>query len=126
LDTAARGGTVAFNFLTPSGEVVDERLVELEAAAAGLSLRTGCFCNPGAGEAAFTVTADSARGVQGSQSLTIDQYLGQLRLPSGGAIRVSLGIASTLDDVQRFLDFAERTYVDRSSGEVDLPPRRRC
>ncbi|MEV6493710.1 aminotransferase class V-fold PLP-dependent enzyme, partial [Actinoplanes sp. NPDC051633] len=44
-----RGGTVAFNLLDPDGAVVDERLVAAEATKAGLSLRTGCFCNPGAG-----------------------------------------------------------------------------
>ena len=49
----ARGGTVALNFLDPDGRVIDERAVSRDSSAAGISLRTGCFCNPGAGEAAF-------------------------------------------------------------------------
>src|SRR3984885_9642280 len=52
----ARGGTVALNFLDPDGRVIDERAVSRDSSAAGISLRTGCFCNPGAGEAAFGLT----------------------------------------------------------------------
>lgn len=47
--TASRGGTIALNFLDPAGRVIDERAVGRDASAAGISLRTGCFCNPGRG-----------------------------------------------------------------------------
>ncbi|MFF3513037.1 hypothetical protein [Streptomyces sp. NPDC002573] len=50
-----RGGTVALNVLGADGRVVDERIVSRDSAARGISLRTGCFCNPGAGEAAFAL-----------------------------------------------------------------------
>ncbi|KAL1897617.1 hypothetical protein Sste5346_003923 [Sporothrix stenoceras] len=53
LDGSNRGGTVTFNFLDTDGEIVDERIVAREAAVARISLRTGCFCNPGAGETAL-------------------------------------------------------------------------
>lgn len=45
---AARGGTVALNLLGADGRIVDERVVTRDSAARGISLRTGCFCNPGA------------------------------------------------------------------------------
>ena len=48
-----RGGTVAFSFLDPRGEVVDERIVDRDATAAGISLGHRPFCNPGVIEAAF-------------------------------------------------------------------------
>ena len=51
-----RGGTVAFNLLDPAGRVIDERAVLRATAAAGISIRTGCFCNPGAGEGAAQLT----------------------------------------------------------------------
>ena len=44
-----RGATIAFNFLHPDGRVVDERFVDAIAAAHDISVRTGCFCNSGAG-----------------------------------------------------------------------------
>jgi selenocysteine lyase/cysteine desulfurase len=61
-DNRARGGTVAFNFLDPAGAVVDERAVARDASAAGTSVRTGCFCHPGAGEWAFGLTRREVRG----------------------------------------------------------------
>ena len=47
-----RGGTVTMNFYDPDGHLVDYRRVEELAGARRISLRTGCFCNPGAGETA--------------------------------------------------------------------------
>lgn len=123
---AGRGGTVAFNFLDPDGGVVDERLVASEAARQGLSLRTGCFCNPGAGEGAFDIGADRLRGSRDWGVRTIDEYLNLIGLPSGGAVRVSLGLMSNLTDVQRLLDFATATYRDRSPVDPGLAPRLRC
>ena len=55
-----RGATIAFNFLHPDGRVVDERFVDRIAAAHGVSVRTGCFCNPGAGETAFSLSRGRA------------------------------------------------------------------
>jgi selenocysteine lyase/cysteine desulfurase len=118
---AARGGTIAFNFLNPAGRLVDERAVARDAAAAGISLRTGCFCNPGAGERALGAHAGAA-----PRSSTLDDYLARIGLPTGGAVRVSLGIASTLGDVEAFLDFAERTYRDRFPDLDGLLPRTGC
>src|SRR5258708_23344778 len=54
--TRDRGGTVAFNLLDPGGRVVDERAVARATAAAGISIRTRGFCNPGAGEGALKLT----------------------------------------------------------------------
>jgi selenocysteine lyase/cysteine desulfurase len=53
-------------------------------------------------------------------------YLELTGLPSGGAVRVSLGLVSSVDDVECFLDFAERTYRDREPGRDGLAPRLRC
>ena len=126
-----RGGTVAFNFLDPSGAVVDERAVARDASAAGISLRTGCFCNPGAGESAFGLSQQDLgaawwHGGPQRDLRTIDDYLELAGLPSGGAVRVSLGLVSNLCDVERFLDFAERTYRDTEPDRAGLPPRLRC
>jgi len=129
-DGEARGGTVAFNFLDARGAVVDERAVVRDASAAGISLRAGCFCNPGAWEQAFGLTRRVVReGWRefGRRDLrTVDDYLELTGLPSGGAVRVSLGLVSSVGDVERFLDFAERTYRDREPGRDGLAPRLRC
>ncbi|GAA0567244.1 aminotransferase class V-fold PLP-dependent enzyme [Paractinoplanes ferrugineus] len=125
-DLRDRGGTVAFNLLDPDGRLVDERLVATEAAAAGLSLRTGCFCNPGAGEGAFDIGRPQLRGSTRWGLRTIDAYLDAIGLPTGGAIRVSFGVVSTFSDVERLLDFLATTYRDRAPETTALSPRLRC
>lgn len=125
-DTRSRGGTVAFNLLDRDGRIVDERLVATESSAAGISLRTGCFCNPGVGEDAFGLGPDTLRALRRTRTNTLDEYLELTGLPSAGAIRVSFGLASTVADVERFVTFAEHTYRDRRTDAAGLPPRDRC
>ena len=60
-DLDRRGATIAFNFLHPDGRIVDERYVDRVARRHSISLRTGCFCNPGAGEVAFTICTRVSR-----------------------------------------------------------------
>ena len=56
----------------------------------------------------------------------MDDYLKVIGLETGGAVRVSLGVASNAADVEAFLDFAERTYRDRGADLAGLAPRLRC
>jgi selenocysteine lyase/cysteine desulfurase len=106
-----RGGTVTVNLYDPEGHLVDYRRVEELAAQAGISLRTGCFCNPGAGETAEGITEDDLQAGVGEVGSAINlprflQFLHQRGGKSAGAIRVSLGLASNFADVERFLAFA--------------------
>ena len=125
-DGDRRGGTVALNLLNADGEIIDERAVARDAAAWNISLRTGCFCNPGAGEGAFAIDDDLLTGRASGSDLSIDEYLPMLGLPSGGAIRVSLGLVSNLCDVELFIRFVEVTYRDRTPDYAGLLPRERC
>ncbi|MFJ2630420.1 aminotransferase class V-fold PLP-dependent enzyme [Streptomyces sp. NPDC087422] len=125
-DTTGRGGTVALNLLGADGRVIDERIVGRDSAARGISLRTGCFCNPGTGEVAFAIDRDVLGGAVRTATGTIDDYLGRLGLPSGGAVRVSLGLSSNAADVSAFLAFAAQTYRDRSPDPAGLSPRLVC
>ncbi|MFI1912944.1 hypothetical protein [Nocardia sp. NPDC020380] len=125
-DGYRRGGTISLNFLDPEGCVIDERRVEHRARTWRISLRTGCFCNPGAGQVALgidkaTITANFDR----TQRPDYDRFLHDMGMTTGGAVRVSLGLATTFDDVYRFLDFAE-TFRDNASDVSGLPPRRHC
>jgi hypothetical protein len=57
--------------------------------------------------------------------MTLDDYVRALGLPSGGAVRASLGLASDFSDVHRFNAFA-REFVDLPAVPDDLPPRTGC
>jgi molybdenum cofactor sulfurtransferase len=120
-----RGATIAFNFLHPDGRIVDERYVDRVATEHGISLRTGCFCNPGAGEIAFTISRETLLGGELGEGMSLDDYIRAIGLPSGGAIRASLGLATNLADVQRFIEFAG-AFVDLDEVPNDLPPRMTC
>ena len=120
-----RGATIALNFLHPDGRVVDERCVDLLAAEHDISLRTGCFCNPGAGEAAFGLSRDALAGAEFGDDTVLDDFIAHIGLPSGGAVRVSLGIASNAADVERFLRLAGE-FVDLGEVPEGLPPRLAC
>ena len=107
-DTTARGATIAFNLHDGAGELVPHTKVERLAGAIGISLRTGCFCNPGAGELAFELSAGELDRcfAESGERMTKDDF-GRCLVggESPGAARVSLGVASTFDDVQAFLRF---------------------
>jgi selenocysteine lyase/cysteine desulfurase len=114
--TDRRGGTVTFNFYEADGRPIDHRAVEQAANAAGISLRTGCFCNPGGGEVALDISGTELtscfRQPEHETHLTLDDFRLCIDGKSSGAVRVSLGLVSNLDDVERFLAFA-RAFADR-------------
>ena len=56
LDTIKRGGAVTANFFNKDGGPFDHRFIEAKANQSAISLRTGCFCNPGAGEIALGIS----------------------------------------------------------------------
>ena len=120
-----RGATIAFNFLHPDGRVVDERYVDRVAQRHSVSLRTGCFCNPGAGEVAFTISRETLVGGEFGDGMTLDDYVREIGLPSGGAVRASLGLASNAADVDHFAAFAAE-FVDLAAVPANLPPRTGC
>ena len=101
--TDRRGGTIAFNFLRPDGRPVDIEIVDERAADVGISLRTGCFCNPGAAEHAFGIPREAL--LRRAESPAAD-HIRELGVESGGAVRVSLGLPTTFRDVYRFMQFA--------------------
>jgi selenocysteine lyase/cysteine desulfurase len=127
-DMHMRGGSICFNFLDAAGNLVDERLVAAESSAARISLRTGCFCNPGAGENAFGLDTKSLKPLLRSHRTTptYDEYMSLLGMRTAGGIRISFGVASNVGDVERFLAWAVDTYRDRIADATGMAPRERC
>jgi selenocysteine lyase/cysteine desulfurase len=109
--TERRGGTITANFYDANGRTIDHREIERRANEANISLRTGCFCNPGGGEIALGISGGELSACfrqPGHQSrLTIDDFRLCIDGKSSGAVRVSVGLASNFADVQRFIKFAE-------------------
>jgi len=106
-----RGGTVTFNLYDRDGRAIDHRDVEQRANAANISLRTGCFCNPGGGEIALGITGTELSSCfhqpEHETHLTVDDFRLCIDGKSTGAVRVSLGLVSNLADVEAFIAFAQ-------------------
>lgn len=104
-----RGGCISFNVLKMDGTRLDAREVESAANKKKISLRTGCFCNPGASEQAMQ--RDAARAKTCIQSMerrslsmqAVSDCMGEFL----GAVRASLGIATSARDVDKFLSFLQ-------------------
>ncbi len=106
--THLRGGTITLNFYDPRGNVVNHRHVEELATVEKISLRTGCFCNPGAGEMALGLDSTHLKQCfTHEQWMSFEQFVTAMDINVTGAVRVSLGIASNFADVYRFVRFAE-------------------
>ncbi|HET7322668.1 MAG TPA: aminotransferase class V-fold PLP-dependent enzyme [Longimicrobiaceae bacterium] len=102
-----RGATVALNLLDSKGELIDFFEVERRANAAGVSIRTGYFCNPGAAEFAFEHDDAKVRACAAEitpESWDLRQFSVCLRDRPVGAVRVSLGVHTSVADLERFLE----------------------
>jgi len=108
--TEKRGGTIAMNFVNRDGAVIDHTYIEERANQVNISLRTGCFCNPGAGELALGITsgelATCFRRPDHEQRLTYDEFRLCIDGKASGAVRISVGLVSNFADVEAFLAFA--------------------
>jgi selenocysteine lyase/cysteine desulfurase len=129
-NTVDRGGTVTLNLYDPEGHLLDYRRIEELASEQTISLRTGCFCNPGAGETAEGLTEeDMQAGFEMGDGIGLQSFLRMLQErgqpKSAGAIRASVGIASNFADVERFLDFVggfrdqTRLTIGRVTFDID-------
>ena len=125
--TEMRGGTIAINFFDPDGMVFDHNLVEQTASQFNISLRTGCFCNPGAGELALNIEPEQAKELFArTNRMTYEQYA--IAVVEGGnedgigATRISVGVATNFMDVYQMVQFA-RAYLNVKSDGIKVCPK---
>lgn len=108
--TVGRGGAVTVNFFDQDGNPIDHRFIEAEANKVNISLRTGCFCNPGAGEIALGISSMELAACfsqpEHEQRLSLDDFRMCIDGKSSGAVRISVGMVTNFEDVQAFLSFA--------------------
>jgi len=109
LTSEARGGAMALNFSDCDGNPIDHQLVEQKANKRNISLRTGCFCNPGAGEMALQLSKPElvACFTNRDERLSLDEFRTCIDNKRSGAVRISVGLASNFKDVYRFVEFAK-------------------
>ena len=119
---ARQGPVIAFSLHWADGSPVGFDEVSSLAALEGLCLRTGCFCNPGACQAALGM---SARDIEDNLSL------GRSCAGEGGAVlngrptgcvRVSLGWSSLPRDTARFMRFLDLHFLNKQPSTHGTVP----
>ena len=102
VEMIARGGAIAFNVCDRDGTPLPYGRVETRATESGIALRGGCFCNPGASEAAFGLATGRLGPCLDSlgDGFTAERFAACMDAPVG-AIRISVGAANNERDVER-------------------------
>jgi len=102
-DFSIRGGNLLMNFYRADGSLMLFTDFEKEANAIGISIRYGCFCNPGIDEISNCVTHEEMAkyfsGREKGDFYDVVAFMGMR-----GAIRVSVGLATNLADLQAFVN----------------------
>ncbi|KAJ7195738.1 PLP-dependent transferase [Mycena haematopus] len=96
------GSILSFIFLTPSGEMIPNSFIAHAASRMGISLRTGCMCNPGGAAALLGIEGAMQELYDGVTLADFERAVGR----ELGVVRVSLGLASNFQDVWNVIRFA--------------------
>ena len=104
-DRSKAGGTVIMTFLNPDGSAIPFEIIEQKANTHMISLRSGCFCNPGIDEIFNCVTTEEltrffSGRTKGNYS-DMFSFLKKMR----GAVRISVGLATTKADIDKYVQF---------------------
>lgn len=121
--TENRGGTFLMNFIDAEGQAWPFHYIEQLANAEGISIRTGCFCNPGIDELISNLSEDQLGKYFTSRSNGDAGDMLQFLSRPRGAVRASFGLATTTGDIGRFILFAKKllnTTVRVGVGAVGL------
>ncbi len=106
-DVAHRGSNMIMNFFDPEGNVYPFELIEDKANKRMISIRSGCFCNPGIDEINNCLSNDELAKYYVSRDkgdyYDMIKFLGKMR----GAIRLSVGMATVESDLQAFENFVQ-------------------
>lgn len=101
------GGTMILGFYNEAGGRYQFEQIEALANEKNISLRSGCFCNPGIDETNNCLTdAELAKYYSSHNNGNYKDmmyYLGKMR----GATRISVGIATVKKDLDVFIEFAK-------------------
>ncbi|XP_064555458.1 molybdenum cofactor sulfurase isoform X1 [Drosophila montana] len=110
-DRAKQGGIVAFNVRTDASDYVGFGEVACVAALHRILLRTGCFCNLGACQHFLQLKEDTMDAIYKRAGRICGDYYDLLDGQPTGAVRVSFGYMTRLQDVERLLQMLRASYI---------------
>lgn len=110
-DSSQQGPIVAFNLRKASGEWVGYKEVEQLAGMENIHIRTGCFCNPGACHYYLGLTSAEVKQNLAAGHVCWDGHDVMNGKPTG-AIRASIGYMTSWEDIDTFLSFLKKYFVE--------------
>ncbi|KAF2157222.1 molybdenum cofactor sulfurase protein-like protein [Myriangium duriaei CBS 260.36] len=119
LDPEIQGPVIAFNLLSPHGQWISNAEFEKLAFAKNVNVRTGGLCNPGGTAKYLGLTSHDLRS-NFDAGYRCGSDMDVINGKPTGMIRASLGAMSTSTDVDRFVDFLNEFYVERSSPDLAM------
>lgn len=110
-DMNYRGGNIIMTFYDNEGKDVPFEVIEQAATTKNISLRTGCFCNPGLDEISHCVTSEELAKFYTDRNNKVEykdmvNFMGKMR----GATRISVGIATVEADLVAYLNFIKEYF----------------
>ena len=113
------GGNLIMTFNNPDGSLIPFDLIESKANEMKISIRSGCFCNPGIDEANHCITSNELESYFTSRDkgdyYELTHHLNRLR----GSTRASVGIPTTKRDIDSYIKFVrslkDKTFVREES-----------
>ncbi|XP_016986817.1 molybdenum cofactor sulfurase [Drosophila rhopaloa] len=110
-EKSRQGGIVAFNVRTESGSFVGFGEIACVAALHGILLRTGCFCNIGACQFYLDLDEDAMDAIYKRAGRICGDYFDLIDGQPTGAVRVSFGYMTTIQDVEKLLEMLRSSYL---------------
>ncbi len=118
-DFNKRGGNMIMSFYDPEGNTFSTELIEEKASRQHISIRTGCFCNPGVDEINNCITTNELATYFTTHSdgnyHDMVAYIGKMR----GSVRVSVGFITNEADINTFCNFVTQ-FKDKKESEITL------
>ena len=106
-DRAFTGGTIVMAFFNKDGSPIPFEEIQNRSNKKNISIRSGCFCNPGIDEINNCITSEELSTYFTSRESgdyhDMIKFLHKMR----GAVRVSVGIATTKQDLDEFIQFVK-------------------
>ena len=119
-DARIQGPIIAFNLQDSQGEWVSNSEVEKLAVVKNIQFRSGGLCNPGGIASSLGLAPwEMKRNFSAGQRCGNDNDI--IGGKPTGAIRVSLGAMSNMQDVSTFSGFIEEFFVDRQDAIKSIP-----
>mmetsp|Transcript_6688 Transcript_6688/g.10225 ORF Transcript_6688/g.10225 Transcript_6688/m.10225 type:complete len:873 (-) Transcript_6688:43-2661(-) len=109
----AHGGIVSCNLKDEQGQYMGYSAVEKLAGVFGIQIRTGCFCNPGACQTHLGLSKEAIKKNLKAGHVCWDTNDVIDGIPTG-AIRVSLGFMTTLQEIDRWIEFLKTNFINQT------------